>query len=284
MQMLNQTNEQKKRLYMKDYKLLLAGLILLLVLFIALFTWLWINDRKNLDPLPIMSDENEPKVMAEGDNENTVSDLMLSIQANENLQTALDDVIVRFESRYPHIKVAVNYVSSDMLLTLPSISSNGTDLSATLGVDMIVADDKLSVQQLAPLQAELKAAQDDINQNSVSNRKTNDDSEASTIDEDTGLAETYPAETRTLTSYNYAQRGDQTLEGVILTDNSAAVNFRNFLLSSTGQDILEKHGYRNIEGYKNSVDDLFNPNSQSKNTSNENEVDVADALSNGDTR
>ena len=284
MQMLNQTNEQKKRLYMKDYKLLLAGLILLLVLFIALFTWLWINDRKNLDPLPIMSDENEPKVMAEGDNENTVSDLMLSIQANENLQTALDDVIVRFESRYPHIKVAVNYVASHMLLTLPSISSNGTDLSATLGVDMIVADDKLSVQQLAPLQAELKAAQDDINQNSVSNRKTNDDSEASTIDEDTGLAETYPAETRTLTSYNYAQRGDQTLEGVILTDNSAAVNFRNFLLSSTGQDILEKHGYRNIEGYKNSVDDLFNPNSQSKNTSNENEVDVADALSNGDTR
>lgn len=284
MQMLNQTNEQKKRSYMKDYKLLLAGLILLLIIFIAIFTWLWINNRKHIDPLPIMTDENEPKVMAEGDNDNAVSNLTLSIQADDNLQAALDDVIVRFESRYPHIKVAASYVPSRTLLTLPSASGSGTELDSVLGIDMIVANGRLSAQQLAPLQAELKTAQNDMKQNQANNRKTNDNSGAPDINEETGMAETHRAETRTLTSYNYALRGEQTLEGVILTDNSAAINFRNFLLSSTGQDILEKHDYRNIEGYKNSVDDLFNPNSQSKQASGESKVDVADALSNGDAR
>ena len=73
----------------------------------------------------------------------------------------------------------------------------------------------------------------------------------------------------------------QALEGVILTENTAAINFRNFLLSSTGQDILEKYDYYNIEGYKNSVNDLFNPTSRAQEAANANTVNVADALSNG---
>ncbi|WP_250162537.1 hypothetical protein [Psychrobacter sp. WY6] len=66
-----------------------------------------------------------------------------------------------------------------------------------------------------------------------------------------------------------------------MTENTAAINFRNFLLSSTGQDILAKYDYYNIEGYKNSVNDLFNPTSRTQEASNANTVNVADALSNG---
>lgn len=99
---------------------------------------------------------------------------------------------------------------------------------------------------------------------------------------ETDAVEIDNAEARTLNSFSYALRDKQTLEGVILTENTAAINFRNFLLSSTGQDILEKYDYYNIEGYKNSVDDLFNPTSRAQKTSNTNTVNVADALSNGE--
>ena len=49
---------------MRDYKLLLAGLILLLlIIFIAIFTWLWTSNRKNMDPLPIMANNNDTSVV-----------------------------------------------------------------------------------------------------------------------------------------------------------------------------------------------------------------------------
>ncbi|MGP9689830.1 hypothetical protein ACT3TH_11795 [Psychrobacter sp. AOP22-C1-C5] len=268
---------------MKDYKLLLAGLILLLILFIAIFTWLWINNRKNVDPLPIMANQNDAKMITENDEESTVSDIILYVQVEENLQAALDDVIARFESRYPHIKVAASYVPSRTLLTLPDTASDNS-ADSVVGIDMIIANDRLPEQRLAPLQAELKSAQDKINQSRASTSNATENSEEPVIDDETGMAKTYYTEAPTLNSYSYALKGERTLEGVILTNNTAAINFRNFLLSSTGQDILEKYDYHNIEGYRNSVDDLFNPTSQSKQASGEAEVDVADALSNGDAR
>ncbi|MDN5891363.1 MAG: hypothetical protein L0H51_04290, partial [Psychrobacter sp.] len=89
---------------MKDYKLLLAGLILLLlVIFIAIFTWLWSSNRKNADPLPIMASENDSATAGMNDDKSTDSKSTLHIQAEENLQGPLDDVIVGFESRYPHV-------------------------------------------------------------------------------------------------------------------------------------------------------------------------------------
>ncbi|WP_261863316.1 hypothetical protein [Psychrobacter sp. JCM 18900] len=47
-------------------------------------------------------------------------------------------------------------------------------------------------------------------------------------------------EIHTLNPFNYALKDEQALEGVILTDDTTAISFRNFLLSSTGQDILKK--------------------------------------------
>lgn len=261
---------------MKDYKLLIAGLILLLILCIALFTWLLVNNRKNTNPLPIMASENEPKVIAEDDSETPTSDSMLHIQAEKSLQEALDEVIVRFESRYPSIKVEANYVPSRTLLTLSDDPfSNEVNSDFIVSTDMIISNSSLPKKQLAPLQAELKAAQDKINQNKSDSSQTVEDST------DTKTADDNHTDTRTLNSYSYALKGDQMLEGVILTDNTAAINFRNFLLSSAGQDILKKHDYNNIEGYKNSVNDLFSPTTSSEKPSNETSVDVADALSNG---
>ncbi|MEN6670316.1 hypothetical protein AAJP47_08065 [Psychrobacter sp. B38] len=268
---------------MKDYKLLLTGLILLLIFFIAIFTWLWLNNRKNIDPLPVMANENEPKVMAEDDDESAPSNIPLHIQAEESLQSVLEEVIVRFESRYPHIKVMTNYVATPSLLTLSDAVNGGGNSDFVVGTDMIIANDSLSTAQLAPLQAEIKSAQDNKKQNEASSNKSDADNEEPAVDDKTGMTQTYNTETRTLNSYSYALNDDQTqtLEGVILTDNTAAINFRNFLLSSTGQDILKAYDYQNIEGYRNSVDDLFNPTSRSKKPSNDSSVDVSDALSNG---
>lgn len=269
---------------MKDYKLLIAGLILLLILCIALFTWLWVNNRKNTNPLPIMASENEPKVIAEDDSETPTSDSMLHIQAEKSLQEALNEVIVRFESRYPSIKVEANYVPSRTLLTLSDDAfSNEVNSDFIVSTDMIISNSSLPKKQLAPLQAELKAAQDKINQNKYDSSQTVEDNKDSIIEDstDTKTGDNNHTDTRTLNSYSYALKGDQILEGVILTDNTAAINFRNFLLSSAGQDILKKHDYNNIEGYKNSVNDLFSPTTSSEKPSNETSVDVADALSNG---
>ena len=87
--------------------------------------------------------------------------------------------------------------------------------------------------------------------------------------------------TRSLSSFGYALQGEQAVDGVVLTQNSAAINFRNFLLSSTGQDILSQHNYTNIDGYKNDMDNLFQPSSRAKQATGELSVDVSDALSNG---
>ena len=82
-------------------------------------------------------------------------------------------------------------------------------------------------------------------------------------------------------SFSYALKNKQAADGVILTQNPVAINFRNFLLSSTGQDILSRHDYENIDGYKNEMADLFKSSSQGKQATGEHSVDVAEALSNG---
>lgn len=270
---------------MKDYKLLLAGLALLLLLIvIAIFTWLWMHNRKNIDPLPILANQNNPTTITEGDAEKTISKSVLYMQIEENLQAPLDEVIVSFESRYPNVQVMANYVSAPTLLTLPSHTASKSEHSNVgVGIDMVIANDTLSTERLAPLQAELKNSQKVAGQNEADISNADDSTiDNEIIDNEASNAKTNSTETRTLNSFSYALKDEQALEGVILTNNTAATNFRNFLVSSVGQDILKKYDYDNIEGYKNSVKDLFNPTSQAKQVSGDTSVDVADALSNGD--
>lgn len=276
---------------MKDYKLLLAGLILLLLaIFIALIAWLWTHNRKSIDPLPIMAGENESAAAKGDETAKTVPDSILYVRAAKSLQVPLDDIIVSFESRYPHIQVLASYVAPNTLLTLLDNDINANnDSDAAFNTDIIIANDRLSAERLAQLQAKLTASQHQDNQSKANANTviTEDETDSENTDSENANSEQATAENdnkeaRTLTSFNYALKDKQELEGVILTDRTVAVSFRNFLLSSTGQGILEKYDYYNINGYKNSVNDLFQPTSRAKKASRDNPVDVADALSNGD--
>ncbi len=253
---------------MKDYKLVIAGLVLLfIVILLGVFAWLWINNNKNIDPLPILSDKN-----AQSGQDNTEEDSnevkndtdanTLYIQAQQPLQVPLDAVIVSFEARYPHIQILTNYVPATDLLILDN--SNATDI--------VIADDKLSDTLLSLLQ-------DELNQN-VQNNVVNPPAQ-SRSDTESEEAAVENNEARILNPFGYAMRNSQTVEGVILSDKPVAISFRNFLISSTGQDILRQYEFNNIDGYQNSVDDLFNPTSTAKTAVEQTEV-VKEALTNGE--
>lgn len=275
---------------MRDYKLLLAGLILLLlIIFIAIFTWLWTSNRKNMDPLPIMANNNDTS-SADND-ENTIAKSTLHIQAEDGLQAPLDAVIASFQARYPNIQILTNYVPSAALLTLSDndfADSHRTDderASFLIDTDLIIANGKLSKERLAPLQEQLKTAQDKHNQNKLNDSSAQVKKAEDGVDEAdaevAAHAKSDNTNTRSLSSFGYALQGEQAVDGVVLTQNPAAINFRNFLLSSTGQDILSQHNYTNIDGYKNDMDNLFQPSSRAKHATGELSVDISDALSNG---
>lgn len=266
---------------MKDYKLLLAGLlVLILLIFIGIFTWLWSSNRKNADPLPIMATESEQSTSASGDDINTIATSILHVQAEEQLQAALDDVIMKFESRYPNTQVLALYVPAKSLLTLPGTSNaNNEPSSLPIHIDVIIADEKIAQTRLIPLQALLNDAQTKLNHSEINTRSTAQDN-LNPVNANPATSND-SIEARHLASFSYAVKNTDSVDGVILTDNPIAVSFRNFLLSSAGQDILKKYGYDNIDGYKNSVDDLFNPASRGKKASGQPSVKVADALSNG---
>ena len=261
---------------MKDYKLLLVGLMaLILIIIISVFTWLWTSNRKNANPLPILVSQTEHATTHSEDQVTTAPASMVHIQVEDTLQVPLNDMIGRFEARYPTVKVQARYVPPSSVLTLPALSASNQESLSVIrnsvisNIDIIIADDKITQSRLSPLQRQLNNAQTQINQSSQ--QPINIDP---TMDADN-------TQVRRLASFSYAIKDSQTVDGVILTDNPTAISFRNFLLSSTGQDILKQHGYHDIDGYKNSVDDLFNPASSHKRASGQSSVKLADALSNG---
>ncbi|MGP4787790.1 hypothetical protein ACTXGJ_01525 [Psychrobacter sp. 1Y11] len=257
---------------MKDYKLLLAGIILLLLLIIiGVISWLWLNNSKNIDPLPILSNEDAKSLQenAEEDSDavkNNTDANTLYIQAQQPLQVPLDDVIVSFEARYPHMQVLTNYVPATDLLILDN--TNPTDL--------VIADDKLSDSLLVLLEDELNS---NIKNNIVDAPSSSKNSSVTDVENPESKTTPENDETRTLNPFGYAIRESQTVEGVILSDKPLAINFRNFLISSSGQDILRQYEFDNIDGYQNSVDDLFNPTSHGKTAVEETEI-VTDAITN----
>ena len=267
---------------MRDHKILLAGLILLLlVVFIGIFTWLWTSNLKNADPLPIMSNNSASTSPAEEDDDDAVAKSTLHIQAEDSLKVPLDEIIVSFQSRYPNVDIMTSYVASTALLTIVDDKAANNDPSTFIvDTDIIISDDTLSAERLAPLQEKLKIAQDKQNEikakNSLVEETINTDSNA---EEAAAKGKIDNTNTLSLVSFSYALKDTKKVDGVILTQNPIALNFRNFLLSSTGQDILSKHDYKNIDGYQNEMSDLFKPNSKGKQATGELTVNVADAIS-----
>ncbi|WP_201617892.1 hypothetical protein [Psychrobacter urativorans] len=257
---------------MKNYKLLLAGLILLLlIILIGIFTWLWSSNRKNMNPLPITVSEHEQSTTdTEGDAKTTAINI-LYVQAEDKIQMPLDDLIIKFESRFPNVQVLAHYVPTKALFVLPDTSiSDGTfsnepsSLIDNFVVDVIIANDKITQTRLAPLQNLIDNTQTERNQSQVN---ANGMPQESVVADSATSTETANNEARNLTSFSYATKDTHSVDGVILTNNPVAVSFRNFLLSSAGQDVLKNYDYDNIDGYKNSMDDLFNPSSGAKESS-----------------
>ena len=268
---------------MKDYKLLLAGLILLvLTAFIAIFTWLWTNNRKNTDPLPVMVSTNETVAVEDGGDE--VLPQTLYIRAEEGLQAPLDDIIASFRSRYPRIQVSASYVPANVLLAVSkNEATKDSQLHSVFDTDVIIANEDLSTERIAPLQANIASA----SHKDPQHQTTGNTADTDVLDadkQDTDNAENDRKKIQTISTFNYAIKDEKALKGVVLTDSTTAISFRNFLLSSTGQQILEKYDYHNVDGYENSVDDLFKPTSRAKQPSGDNPVDVADALSNSQSQ
>ncbi len=267
---------------MKNYKLLLAGVcLLLLIVFIGVFMWLWSHNLKNTDPLPITTNSNG-ELSADAEDEpdtDTIATSILYLQAEDKIQVPLDSIIVRFESRYPKIQVLAQYVPKKSLLTLPSTNISDTNPSPFIvNTDIIIADGELTQSRLAPLQITLNDAQRAYNQSQINAARMaqySNDSESGNADAPMPKDNN---EARNLVSFSYALKATQAKDGVVLSNNPTAIIFRNFLISSTGQDILKQYGYENVDGYKSSVDDLFNPTSHGKTSNGDDSVEIAKAL------
>lgn len=266
---------------MRDFKRLIVGFLsLLVIIVIGVFSWSWVSNSRSANPLPIMaSNDIQPSVEDDSD---TLSTITLSVQAVDDLQTPLEDIITRFEYLYPKIKVTTRYVPSTFLLKLSDLdtdtdadshASNDTNKAAhVVNIDLIISENKLKQDDLTLLQLNKNAPSKTSTKPQVDKTdtaKNGPNHKHSSADADN--------EAWNPTPFSYALKGSQSADGVILTDNPAAITFRNFLLSSSGQDILKKYGYDDIDGYKNSVDELFNPSSNK--TTADDSVEVADALS-----
>ena len=188
------------------------------------------------------------------------------------------------------MQILTNYVPSAALLTLfvnDFADSHRTDderASFLIDTDLIIANGKLSKERLAPLQEQLKTAQDKHNQNKLNDSSAQVKKAEDGVDEAdaevAAHAKSDNTNTRSLSSFWLCptRRASGRWRGI--NANPAAINFRNFC-SSTGQDILSQHNYTNIDGYKNDMDNLFQPSSRAKQATGELSVDVSDALSNG---
>ena len=265
---------------MKDYRLLAVGLlILLLIIAIGFFAWLWHNNRKNTNPLPIAVSQNE-QIVADSNNVKDAPITILRVQADKSIQTVFENIVAKFNQRYPNVQLLVDYVAPSALFTLPDTTTpDQEDSDFTVNIDAIITNGEISQSQLSPLQDLLNKAQSErnaskVNANGMAQETSQPDNIDPSIANDNNQA-------RHLASFKYAIKDGHTVDGIILTENPVASSFRNFLLSSSGQDVLQKHGYDDIDGYKNSVDELFNPASSHKRARGESSVKLADALSNG---
>lgn len=265
---------------MKDYKLLAVSLLtVLLIIAIGLFAWLWHNNRKTINPLPIAVSQNEQAAL---DNINTAPITILQVQADQKMQIVLNDLVDKFKQRYPNVQLLVHYVPTSSLFLLADTKADTNAPSqqhsdVMVDRDVIIADGKITQSQLSLLQDVLNKAQSKRNAsngNGMAQETNQPNNIVPSMINDNNQA-------RHLASFNYAIKNGQTIDGIILTENPIASNFRNFLLSSSGQDVLKQHGYDDIDGYKNSVNELFNPASSHKQARGESSVKLAEALSNG---
>ena len=244
---------------MQKFKSILIGLILLIATsLIALLSWMWQRNSHNINPLPIPANDIELSLPIEGggaegnttddfgaadngtDNKGTDNNAagqsghplvteQLQACADEQIQPALTEVMIKFERRYPTIDIKITYVDSATFLQDCPIDQQ----------DMLLLARPLSPSTLTALETP---------NHTPGTQLTNGAERATSKDHNSDL-----------TPFAYTLKQDKRFEGVILSDSTPAVNLRNYLLSSVGQETFVQFGYDSIDGYSNQVDDLFNP-------------------------
>lgn len=234
----------------KTLKTLLLALIFLLVaLLIGVFSWLWQHNAKNISPLPIPSSNPDlaDSLPDSGDNTSASNQSVASkpdpvrVCAANQMKEALEALLVSFSQRYPKTEVVANYTTASKLITDCPASQQ----------DLMLFMQPLSAITMQSLKT-----------SSITQTSSSTATEAKPQLPANDHSALQHSETRSnVRAFNYALFEGKRLEGVLLSDHSAAISLRNFILSSTGQDILVEHGYDNIEGYNNRVDNLFNTNS-----------------------
>ncbi|MDN6275775.1 hypothetical protein [Psychrobacter sp.] len=235
---------------MKGNKRLLAKLAILLIVVIALLMWLLKSFHINLDPVPVL--HPVPVTASKTDKQFLVykhdhSDDTLYLLAEDSLQQPLDNVIERFEARNPEKKVIVDYIPSNTMPQLPTYRAEVSEQENTLSTtDMIIANGTLTTEQVMGF----KTALDEHNDTAGDIADNNPTVQHNTTD---NINLQTPRRTPKVFSYSY--RNGQALNGVVLTYNTLSVTFRNFLLSSPGQDILKEYDFYGIDEHQNSMDD-----------------------------
>lgn len=252
---------------MTKFKSILIGLILLAVtLLMAALAWLWQHNNKTINPLPIptskqelanpVADETNDSVLGDMvnsgiDSDNKVKDAdmntahsQVSVCADDVLRAPLNTAVVNFERRYANLNVKVVYLPRHQMLE-PKPLITGCDIDHQ---DIVLFSQSIPTALLESIK-------------DATNQAENPASSPPAITADAVATDQQkPSETlANVRLFNYALKDKQRLEGALLSDKTAAISLRNYLLSSLGQDIFGRYGFDNIDGYNNQVDDLFNP-------------------------
>lgn len=235
---------------MQKFKSILIGLILLIATsLITLLSWMWQRNSHNINPLPIPANDTELTLPIEGggvkghgtdvngvgdnatagQNGHPLVTEQLQACADEQIQPALTEVMIKFERRYPTIDVKITYVDSATFLQDCPIDQQ----------DMLLLARPLSQSTLTALETP----------NHTTGMQLKNSAERATSKDHNS----------DITPFAYTLKQDKRFEGVVLSDSTPAVNLRNYLLSSVGQETFVQLGYKSIDGYSNQVDDLFNP-------------------------
>ncbi|MDO5769155.1 MAG: hypothetical protein Q4P13_06590, partial [Psychrobacter sp.] len=146
---------------MNKLKSILIGLILLTVtLLMAVLTWLWQHNIKNINPLPIpaspqdliapvaseANDSTLGNVIGDGVNTNQTPNAdnagtQITICADDELRAPLNVVLVNFERRYPNLDAQVVYLKHSQMLSRQGLIK---------GCDMAQSDLLLFSQPIPP--------------------------------------------------------------------------------------------------------------------------------------
>ncbi|WP_230661126.1 hypothetical protein [Psychrobacter sp. I-STPA10] len=228
-------------------------LLLISILFCALYTLLWHYNHSISAPLPIESTLNTQTMTKTFDNNNNQS--ILHILAAQSLQSALIPIVERFDRHHPEIQVHVHYIDP--------IDLNATKTTTTHPIDILLipqempADEKLhftaaahpiATPSIQTVDEFVDTKQQEKSVDSINSQSTYQPSQTNIHSQPSATAHYWQ-------QFNFALQGQTLYQSRLLTDQEASILFSRFLLTSNSQDDFIHAGLQSIDFYHNQVDD-----------------------------